>query len=320
MQRYFVPLLAGLIVLAAPLAAQQTESMRVNADRVNLRKAPSIDSGIVRSLSKGTVVSIVARDGNWTKVQLPGQSTTGWVRSDLLVAAPAAPAASQGIKPSAAPPPPPAASPTPAHAVNSPPPAPAPRGAPPKPAPSPRDPGSVSADGSYHGGFTVFGGITMFKVTQTPSTFTAENASGFAAGAGIIAHLAGPIGIELDGLYVQEGVAVTAAGVKTTTHDNYGGGALLLRPAFGSGRVRVFVEGGAQAAYLLSCSYSGGTTCTVDSNDQNRLDYGAVVGGGVSFGPLAVQVRYDIGVANLSKVSGSTVKSNGLLVLGSLIL
>jgi hypothetical protein len=318
MKRYFVPLLAGLIMLAAPLAAQQTESMRVNADRVNLRKAPSIDSGIVRSLSKGTVVTIVARDGNWTRVQLPGQPTTGWVRSDLLVAAPAAPAASQGIKPASPPPPAPAAK----HESSTPPPLPpAPRSTPPKPAPPPNDRASGSADASYHGGFTVFGGMTMFNYNVTPAgSFTGVNASGFAAGLGLIAHLGGPVGLEVDAQYVQKGYADNTGSVKASRHDNFAGGALLLRPAFGSGRVRVFLLGGAEAGYEINCAKSSGATCTIEGTMESRTDYGALVGGGVSFGPVAAQLRYDLGLANLNKVAGVTVKTKGLLILGSLIL
>jgi len=106
-------------------------------------------------------------------------------------------------------------------------------------------------------------------------------------------------------------------------HDNYATGSLLLRPAFGSGPVRFFLLGGGEVGYLINCSSTTtGTSlgaCTIES-DQNRVDYGAIVGGGISFGPLAVQVRYNIGVANLTNTSGETAKSKGVLVLGSLIL
>jgi hypothetical protein len=325
MKRLFAVLLSLIVLATLPVMAQQPESMRVNADRVNLRKSPSIDSSIVRSLAKGTVVAVLARDGNWVKVQLPGQPTNGWVRSDLLTAVPATastvPAGMNPAKASSAP-----SSPAPVSSAMQPgstPPA-APKSSSktlaPPPAPKPVKPSSSSLpDGSYHGGFTIYGGMAMYKITETPSTVTTENATGFAAGLGIIAHLGGPIGIELDAQYVQQGFAQTESGVKTTVHENYAGGALLLRPAFGSGRVRFFVQGGAQAGYLLSCAYSGGSTCTISSTEQTRIDYGALVGGGISFGPLAVQVRYNFGVANLSKVSTNTVKSTGLMVLGSLI-
>jgi hypothetical protein len=72
-----------LVLVPGLLGAQQVERMRVNADGVNLRVAPSIDSSIVRALARGTVVTVLARDGAWVKVQAP--SATGWVRGSQLV-------------------------------------------------------------------------------------------------------------------------------------------------------------------------------------------------------------------------------------------
>jgi Bacterial SH3 domain len=336
MKRRLVSLLSLFFLFAWSASAQQPASMRVNADRVNMRKGPSVDSGIVRSLTKGTVVSVVSHDGNWVNVQLPGQTTTGWVRSDLLDAVPAA---SSSMAPATMPPPAPSSMQTNAVAPPPPPPTPPTRtttptktiAPPPAPKPSkpPAPPKSTSGgkNDSYHGGFTLFGGITSFSADVTPSLpagTTLGNASGFEAGLGIIAHLGGPIGLELDGAYVQGGFTSTTAGTTTTQHDNNAGGALLLRPAFGSGPVRFFVLGGANVGYLIDCTESvTGVTpapaCKPGAN-RNRTDYGAVIGGGLSFGPLAVQVRYHIGMANLDKTAGATVKSKGIAVLASLIL
>lgn len=326
MKRYLVSLLSVLFLFALPASGQQSETMRVNADRVNLRKAPSVDSGIVRALTKGALVTVVSRDGNWVKVQLPGQTATGWVRSDLLVAVPATSSTAAPAPPSAPAPqaqqrPVPPPLPLPPPPVVPPPPPAGRRIAPPQP-PKPH---SEAKGGSYRGGFTIFGGITSFTGVFTPDPgFTPQNASGFAAGIGIIKHIGGPVGIEIDGAYVQKGVAATGNGITATEHDNYVAGSLLLRPAFGSGPVRVFLLGGGEVGYLISCANATTGTGTVAActigKDQNRMDYGALVGGGVSFGPLAVQVRYNIGVANLSKTTGVTAKNKGLMVLGSLIL
>jgi hypothetical protein len=186
---------------------------------------------------------------------------------------------------------------------------------------------SGGKDDSYHSGFTLFGGLTSFSVDVTPASSerTFGNASGIAAGAGFIAHLGGPIGLELDGDYVQGGYSATAAGISGTFHDNNVGGALLLRPAFGSGPVRIFLQGGASVAYTIDCSesISVGTApaCKIDST-QNRTDEALVLGAGVSYGMLALQVRYHIGLNNLNNDTSSddTVKSKGLLFLVSVIL
>jgi opacity protein-like surface antigen len=184
-------------------------------------------------------------------------------------------------------------------------------------------------DDSYHGGFTIFGGLTSFSIDVTPTTLgtTFGNASGFAAGAGLIAHLGGPIGLELDGDYVQGGFketgSVSGSTVIDEVHDNNAGGALLLRPAFGSGPVRVFLQGGASVAYTINCSQTvNGTasdTCKISSS-QNRTDESLVIGAGASYGMIALQVRYHVGLNNLTNTSGVTIKSKGLLVLASLIL
>jgi uncharacterized protein YgiM (DUF1202 family) len=298
MKRYLVSLLALLCLVALPAAGQQTATVKVNANSVNLRKAASVDSGIVQALAKGTLLTVLSREGNWIKVQVQGQTASGWVRSDLVDAVPASAAAA------AAPP-----------AVKA--------GAAPTPA-------STAKDDGYRGGLTLFGGITSFsiKATPLPSTgLTFGNATGIAAGIGFIAHLGGPIGLELDGDFVQDGAETTytsgATTIEGTVHDNNVGGALLLRPAFGSGPVRGFLQGGASFAYTINCSESASTgtamPCTIDSSEP-RSDVALVLGAGASYSMLALQVRYHIGLSNETNIPGYTVKSNGLLVLLSVIL
>jgi uncharacterized protein YgiM (DUF1202 family) len=313
MKRCLVALLSLLCLVVLPAAGQQTATVKVNANSVNLRRGASVDSGVVQALAKGTLLTVLARDGNWIKVQVQGQAASGWVRSDLVDAVPASPAAAQT---------PPAASPTRSNSVAPPPPPAAKAVAAPKPVSSAKDDG-------YRGGLTLFGGLTSFSISDTPppTGVTLGNASGVAAGIGFIAHLGGPIGLELDGDYVQGGYAATVTSGGTTlagtTHDNNVGGALLLRPAFGSGPVRGFLLGGVSVAYTINCSESvttgAATTCTIDST-QNRTDEALVIGAGASYSMLALQVRYHIGLNNLTSLSGYTVKSKGLLVLLSVIL
>jgi uncharacterized protein YgiM (DUF1202 family) len=299
MKRYLVSLLAVLCLclVALPAAGQQTATVKVNANSVNLRRGASVDSGIVQALAKGTLLTVLSRDANWIKVQVQGQTASGWVRSDLVDAVPASSAA---------------AATAPAKTVAAP------------------RPASSAKDDGYRGGPTLFAGLTSFSINFTPSPtgVTYGNVSGIAAGIGFIAHLHGPIGLELDGDFVQDGVAATATFgngvvVTYTTHDNNVGGALLLRPAFGSGPVRGFLQGGASLAYLISCSQSASTgtvpACTVDSSGP-RSDVALVLGAGASYRMLALQVRYHVGLTNLLTTTGATEKSKGLLVLLSVIL
>jgi hypothetical protein len=323
MKRLLLSLFCVLVFFALPAAGQQTATVKVNANSVNLRRGASVDSGVVQALAKGTLLTVLSREGNWIKVQVQDQTASGWVRSDLVDAVPASPAAAT---------PPPAASPARNNSVAPPPPPPAP--APPPPpvanAVAAPKPASSGKEDGYRGGLTLFGGLSSFSIDITPAAtgVTMGNASGFAAGIGFVAHLGGPIGLELDGDYVQGGFAETGTfggtSLTATVHDNNVGGALLLRPAFGSGPVRVFLQGGASVAYAINCSesYSVGTapTCKIDST-QNRTDEALVIGAGVSYGMLALQVRYHIGLNNLNNNStGDIVKSKGLLFLVSVIL
>ena len=58
----------------------------VKSERVNVRSAPSKDSDIICSLSKGDTVLVIEHKENWTKVRCTKEKTdlTGWVFSDLL--------------------------------------------------------------------------------------------------------------------------------------------------------------------------------------------------------------------------------------------
>jgi len=172
--------------------------------------------------------------------------------------------------------------------------------------------------------FTIMGGMTMFKLSQSGTgAATLDNATGFMGGLGMIMG-SSPLGIEIDAAYVQKGAASTVSGVTYTTHENYAEGMVMLRPVFGKGDAKFFLLGGGEVGYYVSCAYSGGTVttaCTIASGDK-RTDYGLVFGGGVQFNKLAVQVRYDLGLANLSTstVSGFTAKNQGIMIIGSFIM
>jgi hypothetical protein len=61
----------------------------VTGDDVHLRAGPAMDAQIVTSCSKGTCVTTIAVDGEWTEVQLSGDGAlTGYMASQYLVPAP----------------------------------------------------------------------------------------------------------------------------------------------------------------------------------------------------------------------------------------
>ncbi|MBN2371959.1 MAG: SH3 domain-containing protein [Vicinamibacteria bacterium] len=69
----------AISALTAGAAPAADEVGRVQAERVNLRSAPSTESAVVTVLDQGAEVEILSRTGSWLKVRLPGSETTGFV-------------------------------------------------------------------------------------------------------------------------------------------------------------------------------------------------------------------------------------------------
>lgn len=105
-------LLLVMSLLAWTVCAADAQTLRVTADRTNLRDKPSTEGAIVASLVKGDELTVVERAGTWYRVRAKN-GTEGYV-SSLLVEVTAAAAAtppSSAAAPVAAPP---AVAPTPA--------------------------------------------------------------------------------------------------------------------------------------------------------------------------------------------------------------
>ncbi|MGH7592642.1 MAG: outer membrane beta-barrel protein [Gemmatimonadales bacterium] len=286
---------AGITLAVPQVNAQQAspERMRVSVDNVNLRAAPSIDSSIVRVLAKGALVTVLARDGHWVKVQ--SGLGNGWVRASQLVAAPGTGGQSAtalqppSVQPGVLPAPPPSSGHQPAtvHVSSSP------------RAVSGGGPGST---------LTFFDGATRSTAafTQAASGATYGNRSGFGGGIGFVSG--GRVGAELDVMYLQKGLSLTAGGNTQTVKTAYAEGALLLRIAIGGRSTNLFLVVGPEAGYEITCDEmvrvaenTTSSSCATDAGfaGHRKLDYGVLGGVGVRFGPLTVQGRYDFGMRNL---------------------
>ncbi len=332
MSRFFVSLFGMLAVSAVALPAQQVgQNMQVKVSKVRMHSGASVDSAKVRDLTKGTVVTVVATDGNWVKVKLADQKTMGWIRDDMLDAAPGmsgadatATSASDNGAAMAAPPPPPTrmAPPPPPPTRTA---APTPPLTTPTPLPAPHTNMSSPSRGQ-HGGLALFGGLTQFKFSSSVAGNNANvtNASGFVVGLGGVAPLGGHFGLEIDADYAQKGTAYSYSGTKGSTHVNNAEADLLLRPVFGNGSAKLFLLGGGYAAVAINCKYSPASSgaCKITS-DENRIDYGADVGAGIMYGRIALQGRYQIGVANLNNSSTKAtekIKNKGFEIMIGFVL
>lgn len=77
--------LAGLLTLPARPVVAQTPTATVTASVLNVRSGPSPGYPVITTVTKGTVLTLLARDSasSWVKVQLPN-GTVGWVTTFYL--------------------------------------------------------------------------------------------------------------------------------------------------------------------------------------------------------------------------------------------
>ena len=60
------------------------EKATVTADKLNVRKGPSIENAKIGSLTEGTVVELLEEENNWYKVQ-SSDGNTGWISGDYVL-------------------------------------------------------------------------------------------------------------------------------------------------------------------------------------------------------------------------------------------
>lgn len=60
-----------------------TAKVRTNREGVRIRREPSTESGTRTTVDKGTVATVLDREGDWYELRFP-KGTVGWVRGDML--------------------------------------------------------------------------------------------------------------------------------------------------------------------------------------------------------------------------------------------
>jgi cell wall-associated NlpC family hydrolase len=67
------------------IKAITTEKVKISAGTVNVRTEPTTSSSVRTSVSRGTVATVLDKQGAWYELRF-AKGTTGWVRGDLLTA------------------------------------------------------------------------------------------------------------------------------------------------------------------------------------------------------------------------------------------
>ena len=96
---------------------------------------------------------------------------------------------------------------------------------------------------------------------------------------------------------------------------------LLVKMNFGTG-LGFFVFGGPSFGYLLNGTDKDqdGSTSDIDLDFYKRTEFGAHLGGGISVGPLSVDLRYMLGLTNIFEgVSSIEILNNSLGVGATLM-
>lgn len=165
------------------------------------------------------------------------------------------------------------------------------------------------------------GGLSSAKIiiSGEGATIAFDSRTGVTAGMSLTKRLDEALSVEADGLYVQQGFRASSGGETAQLSIDYLQFPLLLRYGLGSSSTPPFVTGGVALAYKAKCtgaiSGSGASLAEGCGQGVKDFDYGLVIGGGISSGPLSGSVRYFWGQANVVDDPDASVRNRVLMVM-----
>lgn len=294
MRRLTLVILLALIV-SVPASAQ---TLRVTAERTNLRDQPSTSGAVVAAVARGDELEVLERAGSWYRVRVRSTGREGYV-SSLLVEMVGGAAAAPAPAPSAAPAPPPAAEPA----------APAPAAPAPAPTSDMTDLSQASASASSGSGFQIGikGGWQMatIDIQALGEDEPQESKGGPIAGVSFRIPIGNLLALQPELLLSSKGSSDPGDGEDSITI-RYLEVPVLATLRFGAGAsVSPFVSVGPALALKISAEADGQDEAGVDVDEFVKSnDVGLVVAGGVDFGRLSVEARYTHGLTNIFDVEG----------------
>ncbi len=156
-----------------------------------------------------------------------------------------------------------------------------------------------------------------FAGMSSPSSISTSEQSGFMGGINAELRLTDDISIQPELMYVQRAIGFTDTnGTSVTAHYNCLELPILLKIKFLEG-VRPYVFGGPVGIINISRSVSANGATTSLSLNPSSTDFAVDLGAGVEFGPLFVNLRYSIGIANINQNAGSW-SSRGIEILAGI--
>lgn len=174
--------------------------------------------------------------------------------------------------------------------------------------------GSFSLAQAQDTRFGLKGAGALYTTTASISAFgesieeQSDSKTGFAAGLFIEKPFSDIFSGQIEALYVQKGGKDDLAEADVEDGDltlSYFDLPVMLKvhvPV--DGNISPFVYGGGFAGYLFDAQAESGGVSVEDEGVELRdlladINYGLVVGAGISFGSISIDARYDIGLANI---------------------
>ena len=151
--------------------------------------------------------------------------------------------------------------------------------------------------------FGLKGGLTMYSMETSVMGFseTSDNKLGFTGGLFVEKPFSDMFSLQFEALYVQKGGddsdEVIGDGTLTLSYVDV---PVLLKVNIPlDGDISPFIYGGGFAGYLIDATAEGNGESMDVGDFFEDLNYGLMFGAGVSFGMAHVDIRYDMGLANL---------------------
>lgn len=266
------------------VVAASAQTLRVTADRTNLRDKPATEGKIVAVASKGDELEVLAKSGSWYRARLRSTGAEGYI-NELVVEIVADNEQGQAGRPRAA------TSPAPTAAQPS--------------------TSSVQARSGPVGGFELGANFANLSIdTGTSASVNPSTSAGLLVGGFATIPVGESISLQPEFLFVQRKFDVQS-GTSTSGLYHYRWSAveipILARFGFAAAGERGFYAvAGPGFSFLVSAAEvqaSSGKETLNYKDEVAGADVSIIVGAGLMFGKLGVEARYNAG---LREVQSST--------------
>ncbi|MDE2763150.1 MAG: porin family protein [Gemmatimonadota bacterium] len=181
---------------------------------------------------------------------------------------------------------------------------------------------------------SVGGGASISKASFSEGglTVTPESRIGITAGASVTMPLAGSVGLQIGGAYVQKGFSIDheffGETFTSTSKINYLEITVLAKPSFSlqetmSREASFHLLAGPALGIKAGCSAElngESVECSEDGVEPSSLDVGFLGGIGVQLGRIRLDVTYTLGLANAADDAETTVKNRSLAIQAGAII